>query len=53
MFSDEQYGRIWHALSNRINDVNSTLLYRLQLFSLWSSDGVMPNWGAIFQDRTN
>ena len=28
-FRDEQYIRIWHASSERINSVNSTLLYRL------------------------
>jgi len=50
-FRDEQYIRIWHASSERINNVNSTLFYRLQLFSLWSSDGIVPDWGAIFENR--
>jgi len=49
------YIRIWHAPSKRINNhtANSALLYRLQLFSLWSSDGIMPDWGAIFENRLN
>jgi len=45
-FSDEQYIRIWYALSKRINNTNSSLLYRLQLFGLWLSDGIMPDWNV-------
>ena len=39
--------------SKRINNMNGPLLYQLKLFSLCSSDGIMPDWGSVFEDRAD
>jgi len=49
-FSNEQNIRIRHAPSKRINNMNGLLLYQLELFSLCSTDGIMPDWGALLED---
>ena len=41
-FSNERSIRIRHAPSKGINNMNSSLSYRLELFSLCSSDVIMP-----------
>ena len=49
-FNDEQNIRIRHAPSKRMNNNNmiGSLLYRLELFSVCSSDGIMiSDWATI------
>jgi len=33
--------------------MNSSLLYGLELFSVCSSDGILPDWGRILEDRAD
>ena len=52
--SKEQNVRIRYVPCKRINNMNGgSLFYPLELFSLCSSDGIMPDWGTVLEEMAD